>query len=75
MPRIRTSTSSPLDFCIRHFPKTEHRAYAEFGKVGDGPDGRGNCFCYDDEHPDYDGCEYHCHECGRVLRDVDNYTS
>lgn len=73
MPRLYTSTSDPLDFCKRHFPSSEERARALFGNLGDGPDGRGNCFSYDDEHPDYlsDLKMYRCHVCRKPLTDVD----
>jgi hypothetical protein len=71
MPRLYTSASDPVDFCRRHFP-TEAEAIRRFGNVGDGPDGRGNCFGYDDEHPDYEGEDYHCHTCKRRLLARDN---
>lgn len=73
MPRIYTSTSDPLDFCRRHFPATEEAAFARYGHEGDGPDGRGNCFGYDAEHPDYtnDPEHYRCHVCRRQLTDSD----
>lgn len=71
MPRVRTSTSDPVDFCGRCFP-TENEARRDFGDQGDGPDGRGNCFAYDDDHPDYSGEDYHCHRCGVELTDDDN---
>ncbi len=68
MPRVYDSTSGPIDFCKRHFP-TERQAELEFGDVGDGPDGRGNCFGYDCDHPDYedDPDMYKCYVCERVL--------
>lgn len=71
MPRIYTSDNSPLDFCKRCFPKTEAIAFAEFGNVGDGPDGRGNCFGYDTEHPPYGDIGYDCHKCGKALTERD----
>lgn len=72
MPRIYTGDNSPLDFCQKHFP-TEEEAKKLYGK-GEGPDGRGNCFGYDDDHPDYDGENYHCHQkgCEKLLTGVDN---
>jgi len=75
MPRIYTSQSDPLDFCIDDFPKTEADAFGWYGYLGDGPDGRGNCFSWDDDHPDYDEDEmYHCHICKkRLVQDVDAY--
>jgi hypothetical protein len=73
MPRIYTSASNPLDFCLVHYPKTEQRAFKAFGNRGDGPDGRGNCFGYDAEHPPYeDGEIYHCFTCKRKLTEKDN---
>lgn len=74
MPRIYTSASDPLDFCRRCFP-TEAAARARYGHVGEGPDGRGDCFGYDAEHPDYAGENYHCKKCRRALTDADNDAS
>ncbi len=67
MPRIYDSASEPVDFCKKHFPTTEEKAFAKFGNVGDGPDGRGNCFGYDDPHPDYTDDMYKCHTCKKKL--------
>lgn len=76
MPRIYTSTSDPVDFCRRHFPLSEEHAFEKYGHLGDGPDGRGNCFGYDEDHPDYEADRfafpYRCAVCQRVLRDADN---
>jgi len=69
MPRIYTSASNPIDFCSRHFPN-QLNALKKYGNVGDGPDGRGNCFGYDAEHPPYDGEGYRCHTCNCVLSDA-----
>lgn len=68
MPRIYDSQSNPIDYCKRHFP-TEDVAYFVHGHKGDGPDGRGNCFGYDCEHPDYDDDPemYKCEVCGCTL--------
>lgn len=71
MPRIRNSANDPIDFCWKCFPN-EASAEEEFGNVGDGPDGRGNCFCYDDDHPDYDDLDYTCNGCGKLLTSDDN---
>lgn len=71
MPRIYTSASDPVDFCRRCFP-SEAGARRTYGAVGDGPDGRGNCFSYDDEHPDYEGEGYRCRNCRKTLGDADN---
>jgi hypothetical protein len=66
MPRIYESNSDPLDFCRAHFP-TRKVAEELYGHSGDGPDGRGDCFDYDSDHPDYDSDEYRCERCGVVL--------
>jgi len=73
MPRIYTSCSDPVDLCRRCFPKTEEKAFEKFGHQGDGPDNRGNCFGYDCEHPDYEGDDYECHNCGKRLVAADNH--
>lgn len=67
VPRIYTSESNPVDYCRPCFPKSEEKAFALHGHDGDGPDGRGNCFAYDAEHPDYEGGEYTCVLCGEKL--------
>lgn len=72
MPRIYNSANEALDFCKRCFPKSEPDAFIAFGGKEDGPDGRGDCFGYDCEHPDYDGCEYDCELCGKPLTSLDN---
>lgn len=66
MPRIYTSASDPIDFCRKHFP-SEKDAKRRYGNVGDGPDGRGNCFGYNDDHPPYEYEDYRCHTCGKLL--------
>lgn len=72
MPRVYTSTSDPIDFCYVCFP-SEKSAQAKYGNVGDGPDGRGNCFAHDSEHPPYeDDGSYNCEKCGKPLTDGDN---
>ena len=74
MPRIYDSASNPIDFCRKHFPG-ESAAISKYGnvaKTGTGPDGRGNCFSWDDEHPDYEGENYRCHTCRALLTERDN---
>jgi len=71
MPRIYTSANDPLDFCNRCFP-SEVTADRRYGSVGDGPDGRGNCFSYHADHPDYDGTGYRCHTCRKRLTENDD---
>jgi len=67
MPRIYTSTNDPVDFHVRCFP-SEQAAAQRYGALGDGPDGRGNCFSYDADHPDYaDDEHYKCAKCGGTL--------
>jgi hypothetical protein len=72
MPRIYTSQSDPIDFCNRCFPQTEKDAFQRYGQLGDGPDSRGNCFGYQDDHPDYSELDYTCEKCGKLLTDRDN---
>lgn len=75
MPRIRNSASDPLDFCqdcFRNLCPDEAAAKMEFAGVAMGPDGRGDCFCWNDEHPDYTGEDYVCHACGEPLTYDDN---
>lgn len=73
MPRIYDGSSNPLDFCRKHFPKDEATARRLYG-AGEGPDNRGNCFSYDDDHPDYDGEDYTCDHpgCRKRLTSADN---
>lgn len=73
MPRIYTSESEPLDFCLRHFPKTEAEAFKKYGKLGDAPDNRGNAFSYNEDHPEYSDTDYTCEICHKELTDKDNY--
>lgn len=70
MPRIRTSANDPLDFCQNCFPD-EGWAIEEYGDVGNGPDDRGNCFVYDDDHPPYENEDYKCCKCGEQLTEYD----
>lgn len=72
MPRIYASNNDPVDFCRDCFP-SEDEAIEEYGGKGDGPDGRGNCFGWDAEHPPYGDEDYRCEQCGSVLTDDDNY--
>jgi hypothetical protein len=72
MPRIYTSRSDPIDLCRYCFPKTETLAFHRYGHEGDGPDGRGNCFGYDAEHPDYVELLKRCDKCRRILESEDN---
>jgi len=74
MPRIYDSANNPLDFCRRHFPKWDaaEAEYGDAGKTGEGPDGRGNCFGYEAEHPPYDGEDYDCAVCHERLTGEDD---
>ncbi len=72
MPRIFTSNNDPIDFCNKCFP-AEEDMIAKYGNIGDGPDGRGNCFEYDAEHPNYaDFGDYQCQTCRKRLKEKDN---
>lgn len=73
MPRIYDSTSNPLDFCQRCWVKDEKRAYERYsGPDKEGPDGRGDCWCYEADHPPYEYDDYRCHKCNRTLTEKDN---
>ena len=74
MPRVYDSSSDPLDFCTAHFPHEQvaEKRYGNVAVTGKVPDGRGNCFGYDAEHPDYDGDDYRCHTCKKTLTSDDN---
>lgn len=72
MPRVIDSTNEPHDYCSKCFPQMKI-ATEEFGNIGDGPDGRGNCFEYNADHPDYECEDYVCCECTRRLNGDDNY--
>lgn len=75
MPRIYDSGNDPLDFCQICYPETEEIAESLFGdvtKTGEGPDGRGNCFGYDAEHPPYEETNYTCNVCHARLTWNDN---
>ncbi len=74
MPRIYTSCNDPIDFCQRHFPSLEN-AKKKYNNLGDGPDGRGNCFDYNAEHPDYSNDNYTCETCGKKLKERDEYNN
>lgn len=73
MPRVRSSGSDPVDYCLRCWPKTEELARKLHSHDGPGPDDRGDCFTYDDDHPDYDGEDYQCRKCRVILTGEDNY--
>jgi hypothetical protein len=74
MPRIYDSASNPWDLCQECWDiagyNDEEVAFQDFGNRGDGPDGRGNCFGWDDDHPSYDGDKYYCCICGVRLTDL-----
>lgn len=71
MPRVRDSQSNPIDFCKKHFPGEDFAFYL-YGNLGDGPDGRGNCFGWDDDHPSYYPEDYTCEQCGVGLTEEDD---
>jgi hypothetical protein len=74
MPRIYDSANDPLDFCRQCYPAeaVAEKKYGDVKKTGEGPDGRGNCFGYDAEHPPYEDEEYDCTKCGCRLGENDN---
>lgn len=70
MPRICKSDNEPVDVCLSCWYNGDGcyaRAKELFGNIGDGPDGRGNCFERDVEHPPYDSADYRCVFCGKKL--------
>jgi hypothetical protein len=80
--RFYNSEAGAVDLCKRCWP-SEAEAREKYGKGPDGPDGRGNCFEYDAEHPwFFEGCNdegddwfaddgYDCQECGCRLTQND----
>lgn len=72
MPRIIDSESNCHDFCQVCMPD-EQDAERLFARGSDGPDGRGNCFGYDETlHPDYEEDDFECETCGCKLTAKDN---
>lgn len=71
MPRIYNKQSDPIDFCNKHFPN-ENDAIKKYDVGDDGPDGRGDCFAYEADHPDYDTTDYTCEICNKKLTSKDN---
>lgn len=74
MPRITDSNSSPMDFCRRCFPRPERVAAFKYQfPVSDrANDGRGCCFEYECDHPEYECDDYTCEKCGERLTKEDN---
>jgi hypothetical protein len=66
MPRLRNTQSDPIDLCCSCW-LPEAKAFEQYGHGPDGPDGRGNCYTYDDDAPDYDEAGYICENCRRPL--------
>ena len=73
MPRVFASNNDPYDYCFNCYPITEAAAHKLHGNAGDGPDGRGDCFEYEADHPCYGGEDYTCHKCKALLTEDDNY--
>lgn len=78
MPRIYASNSYPLDFCkacFRNHSEDDIEPDGMYGinVMGEGPDGRGDCSGFDEDHPDYDDDPgfYECEDCGVVLKGDD----
>lgn len=74
MPRIYNSASDPLDFCNECFPDQDdaEELYGNEDITGEGPDNRGNCYGYAEDHPDYDDTDYKCETCNCELHSIDN---
>ena len=76
MPRIYDSFGDPIDYCRSGFPTLQearalHDNPEDLPEEELGPDGRGNCFAYNAEHPPYQGEGYKCFDCGVTLTDDD----
>lgn len=71
MPRIYDSTNDPHDYCRKHMPGEASPAAVALQFKGDGPDGRGNCYGWDAEHPPYGG-DYVCEVCKGPLTELDD---
>lgn len=74
MPRIYDSSNDALDFCRRCFlsESEAEEQYGDVSKTGEGPDGRGNCFGWDAEHPPYEQTDYRCKTCRKRLYEIDD---
>lgn len=72
MPRIYASNNDPCDYCAECYPNEDSVTWHRLQNMGDGPDGRGNCFADEADHPDYEDDEYHCQACGELLTNIDN---
>lgn len=70
MPRIITSHGDLLDFCRYCYP-SPGGAYTTYAFLGDGHNGRGNCYEYDADHPDYVDEVYRCIHCEAFLTEED----
>ena len=73
MPRIYASNSDPHDYCLRCYPDEGSVTWHRLQNMGDGPDGRGDCFDADSDHPSYREDEYRCFACNRKLTSKDDY--
>jgi hypothetical protein len=73
MPRVYDSANNPHDFCEGCFPDLAE-AHEEFGVevCGEGPDGRGDCFEHQADHPPYAGENYRCEHCNKRLTEEDD---
>jgi hypothetical protein len=73
MPRLTDSNSGPIDFCLGCFPAEGEAAERyQFEVKPTANDGRGDCFEYECDHPDYECDDYTCHMCGCELTRRDN---
>lgn len=75
MPRIYASDNDPHDYCKNHMPEEGSVTWHRLMNQGDGPDGRGNCFEAEADHPPYEDDDtgiYECMVCGKRLGEDDN---
>lgn len=71
MPRLIDSQANPHDFCNFCFYAFEDEHEETYSNLGDGPDGRGNCYAFDVDHPPYEH-DYVCEQCNSTLGAEDN---
>ena len=73
MPRVYDSDSSPINYCRDCFPdEAEAEALHKFPVRPTDNDGRGCCFDWGSDHPPYDGEDYRCHKCRKLLTGKDD---
>lgn len=67
---LRDDDDSAEQFWVR--PEQAHTCTFPCELWGEGPDGRGNCYGYNEDHLPYEDTDYRCHTCKRRLGENDN---